>query len=304
MQTQAVQKQKRKFLVQGHRTVFFMLLPITVFLLLFFLYPVLYELYVSFFDFSLGSEMEFTGLGNYAKMLRDEQFLGSLVTTLIFIVSAVGAELLLGFFIANLLNRQSRLVNGVRTMILIPTIFTPLVAGLVWKALYHPDMGTITYYLRQLGLDIGRGLTVERNTALLSIVIVDIWQWTPLLVLIILAGLKSLPVEPYEAGIVDGASKWHLFRFITLPLMRPTLVVALLIRTLDAMKIFDTIWAITGGGPGTATTVANLRIYEVGVQQLNVGYASSLSNVLLVIGVVVGILFVNTLYSGRRGGLR
>ncbi len=281
-----------------------MLLPITVFLLVFFLYPVLYELYVSFFDFSLGSEMEFIGFGNYGKMGRDDQFLGSLVTTLIFITTAVAAELVLGFFIANLLNRQTRMVNAVRTMILIPTIFTPLVAGLVWKALYHPDMGAITYYLRQIGIDIGRGLTVERNTALLSIVIVDIWQWTPLMVLIILAGLKSLPLEPYEAGIVDGAGKWHLFRYITLPLMRPTLVVALLIRTLDAMKIFDTIWAITGGGPGTATTVANLRIYEVGVQQLQIGYASSLSNVLLIIGIIVGILFVNTLYSSRRGGVR
>lgn len=290
--------------IRGRRTVFFMLLPITVFLLVFFLYPVLYELYVSFFDFSLGSEMEFIGFGNYGKMGRDDQFLGSLVTTLIFITTAVAAELVLGFFIANLLNRQTRMVNAVRTMILIPTIFTPLVAGLVWKALYHPDMGAITYYLRQIGIDIGRGLTVERNTALLSIVIVDIWQWTPLMVLIILAGLKSLPLEPYEAGIVDGAGKWHLFRYITLPLMRPTLVVALLIRTLDAMKIFDTIWAITGGGPGTATTVANLRIYEVGVQQLQIGYASSLSNVLLIIGIIVGILFVNTLYSSRRGGVR
>ncbi len=192
----------------------------------------------------------------------------------------------------------------IRTIILIPTVFTPLVAGLVWKALYHPDLGMISYYLRQLGIDIGRGLTVERSTALLSVIIVDIWEWTPMMVIILLAGLKSLPIEPYEAGSLEGASKWQLFRYLTVPLLRPTITVALLIRTLDGLKIFDIIFAITRGGPGTATTVSNLRIYEVGMQNMEIGYASALANVLLVIGILTGILFIKILYSKKYEGIR
>jgi multiple sugar transport system permease protein len=281
-----------------------MLLPITLFLLAFFLYPVIYEIFISFFKYSLGGTREFIGFANYGRLFHDAQFLRSLLTTLIFVVSAVCAQLILGLLIASLLNTEGVSVNIVRTLILIPTVFTALVAGLVWKALYHPDLGAVTYFLRRLGINIGRGLTVERNTALLAVILVDVWEWTPLMVLIILAGLKSIPPEPYEAGRIDGANSWHLFIYITLPLLRPTLVVALLIRSLDAMKIFDTIWAITGGGPGTSTTVANLRIYEVGIQQLQIGYASSLSNILLAAGIVIGVFFVNTLYSKKAGGLR
>ncbi|RKX79087.1 MAG: sugar ABC transporter permease [Spirochaetes bacterium] len=290
--------------ISGRRTIHLFLLPITVYLIIFFLYPVLFELYISFFDYSLGSPKKFIGIKNYLAMLKDEEFIISLRITSVFVVSAVFCQLTFGLLIAILLNHESRIMNIIRTLILIPTVFTPLVAGLVWKALLHPDLGPVTYYLRQLGINIGRGLTVERSTALFSIVMIDVWEWTPLMVIIILAGLKSLPEEPYEAGRIDGASAWHLFRYITLPLLRPTVVVALLIRTLDALKIFDIIWAITRGGPGTATTVANIRIYDVGLQHLRIGYASSLSNVLLVIGILIGVLFVNVLYSRKYGGIR
>lgn len=288
----------------GKRSLLLFLVPITLYMISFFLYPVIYGVFISFYDYNLGSPKAFIGLQNYVLMAHDDQFITSLLTTAIFLASAVLSQLVLGLAIALLLNHESKTMNIIRTVILVPTVFTPLVAGLVWKALYHPDLGPITYYLRALGINIGRGLTVERSTALFSIVLVDIWQWTPLMVIIILAGLKSLPREPYEAGMVDGASSWRLFQYITLPLLRPTLVVALLIRTLDALKIFDIIWAMTGGGPGTATTVANLRIYEVGIQHLRVGYASALSNVLLVVGVITGVFFIRFLYSKKYGGIR
>lgn len=293
----------REYLGVGKRSLFLFLVPITLYLSVFFLYPILYEIYISLFRYSLGGTKVFVGLQNYGLMLHDSQFTHSLVTTMVFVVVAVLSELVLGLVAALLLNFESRVMNIVRTVILIPTVFTPLVAGLVWKALYHPDLGIITYYLRHLGVPIGRGLTVERATALLSVIVVDIWEWTPLMIIIILAGLKSLPKEPYEAGMIDGASSYRLFQYITLPLLRPTLIVALLIRAMDAMKIFDIIWAITGGGPGTATTVANLRIFEVGVQQLRIGYASALSNVLLIIGVVVGAFFIQILYSKKYGSV-
>lgn len=289
---------------KGKRSLFLFIIPITLYMVAFFLYPVIYGIFISFYDYSLGSPRTFIGLQNYVLLTHDNQSINSFFTTAIFVASAVLSQLVLGIGVALLLSHESKTMNIIRTVILLPTVFTPLVAGLVWKALYHPDLGLITYYLQALGINIGRGLTVERSTALFSVILVDIWQWTPLMVIIILAGLKSLPREPYEAGVVDGASSWQLFQYITLPLLRPTLAVALLIRSLDAMKIFDIIWAITGGGPGTSTTVTNLRIYEVGVQHLRIGYASALSNVLLVLGVITGVLFINLLYSKKYGGMR
>lgn len=283
-----------------NRSLMWFLVPITLYLLFFFLYPVVYDIYISFFDFKLGQEARFVGLDNYRAMFGDSQYIVSLLTTAIFVVCAVSAELILGMTVALLLNHEHAVMQGIRTLILIPTVFTPLVAGLVWKSLYHPDLGMYTYYLRKLGLDIGRGLTVERSSALFSVILVDIWEWTPLMVIVLLAGLKSLPTEPYEAAMLDGATPFQLFYLITLPLLRPTVMVALLIRTLDALKIFDTIWAITGGGPGTATTVANLRIYEVGMQHLKIGYAAALSNVLLLFGVVAGVFFIQSLYRERE----
>jgi len=285
--------------VRCRRSLYLFLVPLTVYLVFFALYPLFYEIYISFYDYNLGSPKTFSGLKNYIMMVNDKQFLGSLVTTAVFVLGAVGLEFLLGLGGAFLLNKESRVMDVIRTVILIPTVFTPLVAGLVWKALYQPDLGVISYYLRSLGLPIGRGLTVERSTALLSVVLVDVWEWTPLVLIIILAGLKNLPKEPYEAGLIDGASSWQLFRYISLPLLRPAIIVALLVRSLDALKVFDIIWAITGGGPGTATTVANLRIFEVGLQQLRVGYASALSNVLLIVSLLVGVVFVRAIYSKR-----
>jgi multiple sugar transport system permease protein len=276
------------------------LVPIGVYLAVFFLVPLVYDLYISLFDYKLGGQATFVGVKNYVSLLNDSQYLGSLVTTLLYVTVAVSLELVLGLAIAMLLNKESKTMDAIRTVILIPTVFTPLVAGLVWKALYHPDLGMITYYLRAIGLNIGRGLTVERSTALLSVMIVDIWEWTPLVVIVLLAGLKGLPSEPFEAAAIDGASRIRTLMQITLPLLRPTFVVAILIRSLDALKAFDTIWAITGGGPGTATTVANLRIYEVGMQNLKIGYAASLSNVLMLIGIAMGFIFVQSLYAKKE----
>ncbi len=281
-------------------TLMWFLVPISVYMVVFFLYPVLYNVFIGFFELKLGRTPVFNGLANYKEMLSDTQFLGSLVTTLIFVSASVSIEVTFGMLIAFLLNHENRLMEFIRTFILIPTVFTPLVAGLVWKSLYHPDLGIITYYMRKMGIDIGRGLIVERSLALGSIVVVDVWEWTPLMVIIILAGLKSLPTEPYEAARIDGAGELPIFFRITLPLLKPTLLVALLIRSLDALKVFDIIWAITGGGPGTSTTVANLRIYEVGMNHLRIGYAAALSNVLLIIGVVVGVFLIKFIYKNER----
>jgi multiple sugar transport system permease protein len=266
-------------------------------MLVFFLYPILYNMYISFFSYTLGGEKTFNGGQNYLLLLKDSQFLASLGTTAIFIIATVAIEIILGLTIAFLLNKETKIFTAIRTLILLPTVFPPLVVGLIWKALYHPDLGLITYYLRELGVNIGRGLLVERHLALFAIVIIDVWEWTPLVAIMLLSGLKSLPRDPYEAAVIDGANGIQLFSYITIPLLKPTLYIAMLIRALDSMKAFDTIFATTNGGPGTATTVANLRIYEVGIQQSNIGYASALSNVLLALGIILGAGFIHRLYS-------
>jgi multiple sugar transport system permease protein len=146
-----------------------------------------------------------------------------------------------------------------------------------------------------MNIDVGRGLLAELSTALPAVILVDIWQWTPLIMFIFLAGIKSLPTEPYEAAIVDGASRWQSFIHITLPLLKPTLLVALLLRTMQSFKVFDIIYATTAGGPGTSTTVLNFQIYKVGLTFFNMGYAAALANILLFIVAILSVFYVMTL---------
>jgi len=167
--------------------------------------------------------------------------------------------------------------------------------GLVWKALYNADFGVIPFYMKAIGINVGRGPLAELKLAMPAVILVDLWQWTPLLMVIFLAGLKSLPTEPYEAAVVDGASRWQSFWFITLPLLKPTLLVALLLRTMQSFKVFDTIYATTAGGPGSATTVLNFHIYTVGMTFFDMGYAAALANILLVVIAVLSVIYIMVL---------
>ncbi|MBU4311111.1 MAG: sugar ABC transporter permease, partial [Candidatus Omnitrophica bacterium] len=275
-----------------------LIVPLIVYLFVFFLYPLTYEVYISFFNYSLGSPTKsFVGFGNYVYMFfKDIQFFVSVKNTFIFITLAMLIELVLGFAIALALNKESKSMGLLRSLIIIPTSLTPMAVGMAWKTLYNPDMGAIPYYLNCLG-GTNSAPTLNPSTALFALVIVEIWQWTPIVVLLVLAALKSLPLEIYEAGRVDGASIWQSFKYITIPLMRPIIILIAMLRVIDGMKAFDTIWAITGGGPGTATTVMNLRVYDVGIQQLRIGYAAAISNVISLIGLILGGVLIYILYS-------
>jgi len=142
---------------------------------------------------------------------------------------------------------------------------------------------------------VGRGPLGESGTAMLAVILVDLWQWSPLLMIIFLAGLKSLPHEPYEAALVDGATRWQRFWYITLPMLKPTILIGLLLRTMQSFKVFDIIYATTAGGPGTATTVLNYHIYTVGMTFFDMGYAAALANILLVIIAVLSVLYIMAL---------
>ncbi len=263
--------------------------PALVFVLVFAFYPVLYSFFISFFKYRLtdpSHQRTFVGLGNYIQAFTDPTFVVAVRNTLVFVVGAVGVETLLGLGIAVLLNRELPGMALVRTLLLAPLTLTPLVVALVWGALYNADFGPLSFYLKQIGIPIGRGPVGEPSTALASLILVDVWQWTPLIALILFTGLRSQPTELHEAAAIDGASPWQRFRFVSVPLLQPTILVALVIRTMDAFKLFDSVFAITGGGPGRATEVVNYYIFKVGLTFFDMGYGAAMSTLLFL--VIVG----------------
>ena len=260
--------------------------PALVFMLAFAVYPVGYSLYISLFDYHLidpTRDQVFVGLANYVRAFSDQVFLVAIRNTLVFVALAISVQMLLGLGIAVLLNRDLRGIGLIRSLLLVPLTLTPLVVALVWGALYNADFGPVSYYLKLIGLEIGRGPVGEPRTALASLVIIDVWQWTPLVALMLLAGLQAQNLELFEAARLDGANGLQQFRYIALPLLRPILIVALLIRTMDVFKLFDSVYAITGGGPGFATEVMNFYIFKTGLTFFDMGYAASMSTILLVL---------------------
>ena len=287
-------RQMRRFFI-GERAYLLMLLPLLVFVLLIAVYPLFFSFRISFFKYRLTDPDQvqtFVGLSNYIRAFQDPAFLTSLRVTLLYVAGTVIFEIVFGLGLALLLSSEMRAMRTIRAFILIPMALPPLVVGLVWKSLYNADFGVIPFYLKQVGVDVGHGPLAELKWALPAVILIDVWKWTPLLMIIFLDGLKSLPIEPYEAAYVDGATRWKSFIYITLPLLKPTLLIALLLRTMQSFKVFDTIYATTGGGPGSATTVLNFHIYTVGMTFYDMGYAAALANILLVVITVLSIAYI------------
>ena len=281
------------FFVEKHYLL--LLAPLLVFVAAIALYPLLFSFYISFFKYRLTDPNQartFLGLANYINAFHDKTVVTAIRNTFVFVAGTVSIELVLGLGLALLFSGESRGMRVMRSFLIIPMALPSLVVGLVWKSLYNVDFGVIPYYLKQLGLDMGRGPLGEIKLAMPAVILIDIWQWTPLVMIIFLAGLKSLPREPYEAARVDGASRWQSFWRITLPLLKPTILIVLLLRTMQGFKVFDIIYAATGGGPGTATTVLNYHIYTVGMVFFKMGYAAALANILLIIVAVLAVLYI------------
>lgn len=275
-----------------------LLAPLLVFVLVIAIYPLFFSFYISFFKYRLTDPTQtrtFLGWANYLAAFNDPQVIKSVSNTLVFVLGTVVIEMVVGLCLAMLLSAETHLMQIIRSFFLMPMAIPPLVVGLVWKSLYNADFGVIPYYLKAMGVDVGRGPLGESAWAMPSIILIDLWQWSPLLMVIFLAGLKSLPHEPYEAALVDGASRWQSFWHITLPMLKPTILVGLLLRTVQSFKVFDIIYATTAGGPGTATTVLNYHIYTVGMTFFDMGYAAALANILLVIIAVLSVLYVMVL---------
>lgn len=300
--TQSESPALRRYLARFEPHYLVLLAPLLLFVLAISIYPLAFSFFISFFKYRLTDPNQlktFLWFGNYLNAFQDKQVLGALNTTLIFVAGTVISEIVVGLALALLLSAETRLMQVVRSFLLLPMAIPPLVVGLVWKSLYNVDFGVIPYYFKQLGVDMGRGPLGEISWAMPAVILVDLWQWSPLLMVIFLAGLKSLPREPYEAALVDGASRWQSFWYITLPLLKPTLLVGLLLRTMQSFKVFDVIYATTGGGPGSTTTVLNFHIFTVGMTFFDMGYAAALANILLVVVAILSIFYIRVLERQR-----
>ncbi|MCI8317180.1 MAG: sugar ABC transporter permease [Lachnospiraceae bacterium] len=262
--------------------------PGRIILLLITIIPTVYALYLSLHYYNLGKlrDKKFIFLQNYIELFQDERFWNSLKVTLCFALISLAAELILGMLIALGLSKKIKLKGVAQTAILLPMIITPVVVALFWKMFYDPQFGNLSYFLSLLNLPVPDMLSY-RNTALPAMIIVDIWEWTPYVALILLSGLQALPQEPYEAARVDGASRWQTFRYITFPLMRSAVNIAVIFRFMDLFKWMDTVYVMTGGGPGVSTETLSYYAYMNNFKFLDVGYASALCIVMLLIVMVI-----------------
>ncbi len=267
-------------------------LPAVLALFLLMIFPVVYTVWMSLHEWFVSSitPPKFVGLANYVQIIaRDTRFHQSLLRTIYFTGLAVVVQTVLGVGVALIFNREFLGKGLVRTLFLFPMVATPVAIALVWMMMFNPTLGILNYFLKVLGLPPGLWIANAR-TVIPALVLVDTWQWTPFITLIALAGLSALPQEPFEAALIDGASGWQTFWNVTLPLLRPTIMVAVLFRTIDALKTFDIIYVMTQGGPGNASETLNIYIFQMGFSYFHMGSASSLLVILFAIVMFISIL--------------
>ncbi len=261
------------------------------------LYPVLRVLVDSFFnvDYTSGHRT-FAGLANYRAVLADDNFSASFVNTLHFTIVASVSEVALGGALALLFSRAFRGRRFVMPLLILPMMLSTLVCSAIWRNWLNFS-GFLNALLAVFGLPGVQWLS-DPSLAIWSLILVDVWQWTPMAFLIILAGLQSIDPELYEAARTDGASEWQCLRDITLPLVVPQIVLAMLLRSIDTFKLFDKVYALTGGGPGNATQTLSTYVYDTGFRFFNVGPASAASVLMLVVSAVL--VSVNVWQSIRK----
>ena len=289
-------------------TPYMFLAPAAGFMLVGLFYPIGYMIYASFLDWNpsqMISEADFVGLRNYAYLLKDESFRESLTVTLKFSSIVVVTEMLVGVGLALLLDRNIRGVSVLRTIFILPMMIAPIVVGLMWRYMYHPSVGIFNRILKDWGFEPIPWLS-DSGWALASIIIADIWQWTPFIFILALAALQSLPRSALEAARIDGASGWQQIIHIKLPLMMPVLIVTGLLRLIDSFKVLEVILVMTNGGPGLSTEIMSLRISRTASEFRELGVAAAMSNYLLLLLLALTIImFVyNKISDAREASVR
>ena len=279
----------------GERTLpLLFIAPAVAVLLALSIYPLIYAIRVSFQATS--GEQVVWSFQNFTRLASDRFFLEALAHTLVYALVALTFEFVLGLGLAVLMNEALRARSFFRAMLLVPMMLPPVVVGVVWRLMLNSDFGAINGTLKGVGINTAAlTWTASPKLALASVIAVDIWQWTPFVFLVLLAGLQAIPQEPYEAAVIDGSGTWQTFRHVTLPLLKPAILIALLLRTMDLLRVFDQIFILTEGGPGFATETISLYIYRTAFRFSNFGYAAAMSFVLLIITNIISVFYIRLL---------
>jgi multiple sugar transport system permease protein len=256
------------------------------------IFPWAFTIWMSLHEWTVGGGRSFTGLSNFARLATDERFISSVGHTLVYTGLAVALPLILGTLSALVFNARLPFRGVLRGLFVMPMMATPVAIALVWTMMFHPQLGVLNYLLSFVGIG-PQAWVFHPATVIPSLVLVETWQWTPLVMLIVLGGLAAIPAEPYESAAIDGANALQRFRYITLPMIAPFLMVAVIIRTIDALKSFDIIYAITQGGPGTASETINLYLYSVAFAYYDVGYGSAIAVVFFALVVALSLLMLH-----------
>ena len=287
--------------VRENRFALYLVAPTIIILFVLTIFPMVYAIYISLFDYYLPRphQRTFVGLDNFGEVLTEPRFWQSMKQTAYFMVGSIGVQFVIGlglamFFFEEFRGKSAKAVY--LPLILLPMMAAPVVVGYMWRLLYHVEFGPLNYLLRSV-FGVSSEFTANTSTALLAIIIADIWQWTPFVTLVLLAGLVSLPQELFEVADLDGAKTWQKLRYIILPLMRRVIAIVLLIRILDSFRELDKIFIMTQGGPGSVTETVSYYAYITGFKYFRVGYASAMSLLLLAVTVVICVAIAQVLHK-------
>lgn len=279
------------------------LLPTMIILIVMNIYPLFYSLYLSFTKYSVISSTppQWVGFANYTSILSDARIWHNFAVTGQYTVLSVGLQVIVGFGLALALKDKFRGSGIITTLILVPMMLSPVVVGLFWRLMFNPSYGIVNLLLGFRDASTAPEWLGSSTLAMWSIVIVDVWMWSPFVMLLCLAGLSAIPDYLYEAAAIDRAKPWFIFRRITLPQVMPLLLIAVLFRTIEALKQFDLVMGLTGGGPGNSTETVAVALYRRAFQgQFDTGYSSALAYIVLIVVIAISSLYIRQLNKVRE----
>ncbi len=284
-------------------TEFYMILPAMVILAVITLFPFFYTIWLSFMSYPMIqlSQVKFIGFANWARIFRDPNFRTYWWVTFKYAGSALAIEMLLGISVALFLSKLKIFQDLITTIIIAPLFFAPVLVGLIGRFIYHDSYGIYTHFFHTLGFFKEKSLFGTTTTALPILIGLDVWEWTPLVILIFLAGLKALPRDPFEAASIDGANEWKMLWKLTMPMLKPVIFVALIIRTMDILRYFTVFLVTTRGGPANSTKIMSIGIYDAAFQAYRMGYAATMTLTMLFFTIILGNIFVQFFLSKKEG---
>jgi multiple sugar transport system permease protein len=279
-----------------NKNAYFFILPGLLIMIIGLFYPLCYSIYTSFYDWRLGmpfSTTKFTRFENYQWLINDPEILNVFWISFKFSMIVVSIELILGISFALLLDKTIKGMSTFRTIFIMPMMIAPIVVGLIWRYLYDAQFGVFNQLLVYLNLEPVEWLSSDK-WSLFSVILADIWQWTPFIFILSVASLQSIPQSIIQAAKIDGANEWHIIRYIKLPLMIPTIIISTLLRLIDSLKVFEVIYIMTGGGPAGSTEVVSMAIYNQAFIDFELGRSAALSNIflgcLMVLSIIIFII--------------